>query len=49
MRNKYEGYCLICKKHVPPNSGHFERHNSKWYVRCKCCVGKKRNAKESKS
>lgn len=40
MRNKYEGDCFRCHKHVDSGAGHFQRIAGRWSVRCRACVGK---------
>lgn len=40
MRNKYEGDCFRCHKHVAAGAGHFQRIAGRWLVRCRACVGK---------
>ena len=40
MRNKFSGYCMVCSKYVPADTGYFQRIAGRWKVRCKACVGK---------
>jgi hydrogenase maturation factor len=49
MRNKYPGICYRCKKFVPKNEGHFQRHKGTWLLQHASCAIEVKEKKESKS